>query len=107
LGVYSNQLSGCYDANLMNLCSQLIATYNNTSISNGNNFDATWEDFCSIGLAACGPCQEQDYFALRALYLSTNGNNWTNNDGWLDSLQFINNPTMPAGTDLDTWYGVT
>jgi len=51
----------------MNLCSQLIATYNNTSISNGNNFDATWEDFCSIGLAACGPCQEQDYFALRAI----------------------------------------
>jgi len=52
-------------------------------------------------------CEEQDYMALRALYLNTGGNNWTDNTGWLDSLQFMNNPTMPAGTNVDTWYGVT
>ena len=52
-------------------------------------------------------CQEQDYLTLRALYLNTGGDNWTNNDNWLDSLQFINNPVMPLGTDVGTWYGVT
>ena len=52
-------------------------------------------------------CQEQDYITLRALYLNTSGDNWTNNDNWLDSLQFINNPVMPLGTDVGTWYGVT
>ena len=51
-------------------------------------------------------CQEQDYISLRALYLNTSGDNWTNNDNWPDSLQFINNPVMPAGTDVGTWYGV-
>jgi len=50
---------------------------------------------------------EDDYIALRALYLSTNGDNWNNNTGWLTAAEFMTNPTMPAGTDLGTWYGVT
>ena len=52
-------------------------------------------------------CQEQDYIALRALYLNTSGDNWTNKDNWPDSIQFVNNAVMPAGTNVGTWYGVT
>ncbi|MCZ2100088.1 MAG: gliding motility-associated C-terminal domain-containing protein [Chitinophagales bacterium] len=48
----------------------------------------------------------QDYAALRELYLATGGDNWTNNSGWPDSTVFINNPTLPMGTDMSSWYGV-
>lgn len=34
------------------------------------------------------------YAVLVALYMKTGGDDWTNNDNWLD------------GTDLETWYGV-
>lgn len=52
-------------------------------------------------------CQEDDYIALRALYLSTDGDNWNNNTDWLTAAEFTANPTMPAGTDVDMWKGVT
>jgi len=52
-------------------------------------------------------CQENDYIALRALYLSTDGDNWTNKTGWYNAAFFTNHPTLPAGTDMSTWYGVT
>jgi len=48
----NNQLSGCYDANLMSLCTQIFSS-ENASISDGNNFDATWEGFCDVGTIAC------------------------------------------------------
>ncbi len=51
-------------------------------------------------------CQEEDYIALRALYLSTNGDNWYNNNGWPSEGVFNANPTMPTGTDVSTWYGI-
>ena len=54
LRLYNNQLSDCYDANLTNLCTQLEAASNsNIAISNGNTFDALWEDFCNNGTGAC------------------------------------------------------
>jgi Leucine-rich repeat (LRR) protein len=37
-----------------------------------------------------------EYEALKSLYNSTNGDNWTNNSNWLDSLSLAND-----------WYGVT
>ena len=52
-------------------------------------------------------CQEDDYTALRTLYLSTDGDNWNNNTGWFTAADFAANPTMPAGTDVGTWHGVT
>jgi len=67
-------------------------------------------DECSTYLnsgVSAPQCHEQDYLALRALYLGTNGNNWTDNTGWLTEAEFMANPTMSAGTDLNTWYGVT
>jgi|GEM_PF-1027327 len=60
----------------------------------------------TTGLPLIG-CAERDYIALRALYLSTNGNNWTDNTGWPTAAQFNANPTMPVGTDMSTWYGIT
>lgn len=46
--VYNNQLSGCFGIRLELLCNQLTDFYNsNTQISNGNNFDITWEAFCN------------------------------------------------------------
>jgi len=45
-----------------------------------------------------------DYQALRALYLATNGDSWTNNSGWPPSSNFPT--TLPPGTDLSTWYGI-
>ncbi|MEL7222261.1 MAG: peptidoglycan DD-metalloendopeptidase family protein, partial [Bacteroidota bacterium] len=44
-------------------------------------------------------CTHPDYNALMALYNSTNGANWNNNDGWAEGV---------AGTDCDVcnWYGI-
>jgi len=54
LYVNNNQLSGCYDPALLAFCSQLNAvSNNNASISNGNNFDVPWEDFCNSGSGNC------------------------------------------------------
>jgi len=52
-------------------------------------------------------CAEDDYIGLRNLYLTTNGNNWTNNTGWPDANFFMNNPVLPTGIDISTWTGVT
>jgi Leucine-rich repeat (LRR) protein len=48
-----------------------------------------------------------DYTALRALYLSTDGDNWTNKTGWPTRAQFLANPTPFAGIDMSEWYAVT
>jgi len=54
LSLYNNQLSGCYDSNVLSLCDQLISYFNNNeSISDGNNFDAPWEDFCATQAGIC------------------------------------------------------
>ena len=62
---------------------------------------------CMIAAQLQAQCEEQDYIALRALYLNTQGDNWTDNTNWPDSVFFEMNPTIPTGTDLSTWYGVT
>ena len=48
----NNQLSGCYNEDLNTLCERLIFS----DISNGNSFDATWEDFCATGAGTCDEC---------------------------------------------------
>lgn len=52
LHLQNNSLSGCYNSNLDNLCDRL-SYRSNEAISDGNNFDATWEDFCTFGVGAC------------------------------------------------------
>jgi len=94
LWVSGNQLSGCYPAELSSLCSQLAPVYNdNTYISEGNNFEVTWEDFCNNGNGICYICQPTDSLALVALYNATSGANWSN--PWN-----LNQP-------INTWIGVT
>lgn len=52
--ISNNQLSGCYDVSLTQLCNQLTIGTTNRNISDGNNFDASWEDFCSRSKGVCG-----------------------------------------------------
>jgi len=95
LFLYNNQLSGCYPESLTNMCGQLSSNYStNTFISDGNNFDAPWEDFCNTGAGTCSPssCRQSDSLSLVALYNSTNGANWTN--------------TWNLNSPLDSWFGV-
>lgn len=49
LSIEDNQLIGCYHSNLLNLC----YIGNNSYISDGNNFDASWEDFCVSNTSIC------------------------------------------------------
>jgi len=49
---------------------------------------------------------QDDYTALRALYLSTNGDGWLDRTGWFDVATFMANPTIPVGTNMGTWYGI-
>jgi len=93
LRLYNNQLNGCYDTNLINLCDQLLAN-DPTSISDGNNLDATWTDFCNTGAGTCLPCSETDSLALVALHEDTNGS------GWLPNTWDLMQP-------MNTWHGVT
>lgn len=106
LGVHSNQLSGCYDSQLLTFCGQL-AYGSNARISDGNNFDANWEDFCATTAGVCGTVvcsnQQAQYEALRAFYLNTNGDNWSDNDNWPNAAFFSANPTMPAGMTFASW----
>jgi len=94
LRLHDNQLTGCYDDNLTNLCPQLTGSFGtNTYISNGNNFNASWEDFCNNGTGRCMNRREQDSLALVALYNATNGPNWTT--------------TWNLYQPMDTWHGVS
>jgi len=58
----------------------------------------------SVVIAQCN--HPDDYTALRALYLATDGDNWTNKTGWPTRAQFLANPTPSLGTDMSGWYGI-
>jgi len=58
----------------------------------------------SVIIAQCN--HPDDYTALRALYLETDGDNWTDNTGWPTSSQFLANPSPPIGIDMSGWYGI-
>ncbi len=94
LALSSNQLNGCYPSNLSDLCNQLTYLNDNANISNGNNFDATWESFCSIGAGVCNfysPCRQNDSLALLALHNA-----------------LIDNPLVwNLNEPIDTWNGIT
>jgi len=55
LTLFKNNLSGCFDASLTQLCDSFkdgIYGFGD-SISDGNDFDATWEEFCFEGKGVC------------------------------------------------------
>jgi len=58
LNLHHNNLKGCYGQNLQSLCEQLNAANAanpnfNEQISEGNQFQASWEDFCNSGVDIC------------------------------------------------------
>jgi len=54
LALQNNNLSGCYPGGLASVCSHLYPLYNNNQwVSNGNNFEQNWEDFCLDGSGTC------------------------------------------------------
>ena len=53
LRIHSTGISGCYDANLANLCTQLGFISGNADISDNTNLQAAWEDFCACGAGMC------------------------------------------------------
>jgi len=52
-------------------------------------------------------CQDDDYLALRELYLNTDGDNWATTVGWPNAAFFYMNPTRPFGINVADWHGVT
>jgi|GEM_PF-2161320 len=95
----NNKMSGCYASSLNGLCNQLSSySNNNAKISNGNNFDASWEDFCTNQAGSCNPtstCRQTDSLALIKVHEALNGNTWPESAQW-----DFNQP-------MNTWNGVT
>lgn len=109
LTLHSNNLSGCYDANLLKLCDQFEdAVYGFIDLISGyNNFDATLEEFCKEGKGVCdmiNRCHPADWQALQAIYQNYGGDNWLNTTGW-DSL-IANQDTIPTNCNLDDLYSI-
>jgi len=103
----NNQLSGCYPNEFMQLCDQLPPNSNrNFAISDGNNFNTTWEDFCATGNGGCvqSNCHIDDWTALKAFYENTIGDNWNNSTGWDDMIANQNKP--PTNCDLSGLEGI-
>ena len=71
--IYNNQLSGCFPNTLTLFCDRPASSTNET-ISDGNDFDAAWEDFCTNKEGACPP-------------------NSTNSNDLLDSIDFVYDQT--------------
>lgn len=103
LYISDNQLDGCYPASWNILCNQLTFGF----ISEGNNFDASWIDFCANNDGVCIPdplfCNTQDWQALKALYNATNGNNWSFQTNW----NIVTTPTPAANCNLNELYGIS
>jgi len=53
LNISNNQLSGCYEDDLTLFCDQSSHFKDNANISDGNNFDAEWRNFCLNAEGAC------------------------------------------------------
>ena len=51
LFLYNNNLTGCFDANLLNLCDP--DSMYSVSVNSGNSLDATWADFCASNAGIC------------------------------------------------------
>jgi len=108
--LFNNNLSGCFDASLSKLCDSFkdgIYGFGD-SISEGNNFDATWREFCYEGKGVCDTvnrCHPADWQALKYIYQNYNGENWLNTTGW-DSL-IVNQDSIPSNCNLDDLYGVS
>ncbi len=103
LQLKNNLLSGCYDVILQTFCNK--ANGGNVSISEGNNFNASFNEFCSAGTNICPikRCNIEDWLALKAFYNSTNGAAWNDNLNW----EMIANNLPPVDCDLRRLRGIS
>jgi len=114
LSLHDNELSGCYHVDLHALCPK---GFTNAKISDGNNFEADWEDLCApTGLDECAngnliicdtDCDstlnnaENCFFELWTFYEELGGDGWTNNTGWLQNC-------IPCGDMSNSpWHGIS
>jgi len=103
LHLKNNMLNGCYDVELQALCNSLSG--DNISISEGNNFEASFDDFCSFAAGICPiqQCNIDDWRALKALYISTNGTSWSDDLNW----EMTEENLPPIDCDLRKLRGVS
>ncbi len=71
-----------------------------------NHPGAAYLIYGQVNLSFASSCLQNDYTALRALYLSTDGDNWANNSGWPTAAFFNANPLPPTEIDMASWHGV-
>lgn len=92
LSIQGNNMSGCYAPSLNSLCA-LIGN-SNATISNGNNFDQPWFNFCQSSAGVCidNSCRAIDSLALLSLFDSTDGCSW----------KYVWDIYSP----MEDWYGV-
>lgn len=75
IGFYlaNNNLSGCIPVNVQNLCSHVIGDIS----GNPNLATQSWSDFCDLNEGICCGTVPADKAALKALWASTNGPEWS------------------------------
>ena len=101
LYLYNNELTGVYPTELFRLCDQL----EDSSIDRNNNFEVSWDEFCALGdYAYKNICAKDDWYALKALYESTNGDSWKNRTGWDVIIDSVTTP--PTDCNLRNLFGV-
>lgn len=61
----------------------------------------------SMSTKSTSTCISDDYIALKALYLSTDGDNWVDTTGWFDAADFAMYPSLPPTEDISLWHGIT
>ena len=105
LKLENNQFSGCYPESWSVFCSQIVLSSRrnfsgNAGLPDGGSNSWYVDNVCNGTIYCEPPPCHPDYDALMALYNSTNGADWVNNDGWAAGA---------AGTDCDvcSWDGIT
>lgn len=82
INLASNNFVGCYPANYASFCGETFRFEGNTQLPDGGSENFFADVFCDFGVGCPLDCHP-DYEALAALYVSTNGDNWTRSTGWL------------------------
>ena len=97
LGVFGDQLGGCFDPTLQSLCGQIFFYAQN------GQFDASWIDFCNSSSGACSATSNTPFLtnSLTHFYNDMKGQDWIDDTDWLSNED-------PCGllAANDPWFGV-
>ncbi|MEM9885905.1 MAG: 3-coathanger stack domain-containing protein [Bacteroidota bacterium] len=91
LELRDNNLSGCYPAEISNFCTQLGIESTNANISDGNSFDANWEDFCLLGVGECDASCPQ---TLTLTMNPTQDSTYRAQDSIVSTVQMVSSPFL-------------